>query len=119
MRNGVLCAFGEVVIQSLSDPNMSGEDRVLRDTLLDSLQAHIHDVSAFVRCKVLQVWLQLCEAKSIPLPRLKNLLVLVCGRLNDKSSLVRKNTLQLLTGLLKNNPFAANVRREITCNSYT
>ena len=35
---------------------------------------------------------------------------LVVGRLNDKSSIVRKNALQLVTALLKSNPFAARVR---------
>ena len=111
MRNGVLCAYGEVLSQALSDPEMDDDDRGLRDKLLDSLRQHIHDTSAFVRCKVLQVWLQLFEAKCVPLPRLKDLLVLICDRLIDKSSLVRKNTLQLLAALLKNNPFAANVRQ--------
>ncbi len=110
----MLCAFGEVISKSLSMPDMSIDDRNLRDTLLNSLQNHIHDISAFVRCKVLQVWLQLCESRSIPLSRLKELLVLVCERLNDKSSLVRKSTLQLLTGLLKHNPFAANVSHSST-----
>ena len=113
MRNGVLAAFGEVVCQSLSGPELDGETRNLRDTLLDYLQDHIHDVSAFVRCKVLQVWLRLCQAKCIPLPRLKELLRLVCGRLGDKSSLVRKSSLQLLTGFLKNNPFAAQVKEAV------
>lgn len=110
MRNGVLCALGEIISQTLSDPdNMVEDDRCLRDTLLDNLQQHIHDISAFVRCKAVQIWLQLCEAKCIPLTRLNNLLLLICGRLCDKSTLVRKSTLQFLSALLKNNPFAANV----------
>ena len=47
--------------------------------------------------------------QAIPLPRLKVVLDLAVGRLRDKSSLVRKNAVQLLTTFLTRNPFAATV----------
>ena len=47
--------------------------------------------------------------QAIPLPRLKVVLELAVGRLRDKSSLVRKNAVQLLTTLLTRNPFDATV----------
>ena len=109
MRCGVLSVFGEVVAQVLTDPNISGESRTVRDSLLDKLQEHIHDVNAFVRSKSLQVWCQLCQAKSIPLPRHKVILDLIIGRLKDKSSHVRKSAMQTLTGFISGNPFAAKV----------
>lgn len=109
MRTGVLSVFGEVIVQVLTDA-ISGESRVTRDTLLDKLQEHIHDVNAFVRSKSLQVWCQLCQAKSIPLPRHKEVLGLIIGRLKDKSSNVRKSALQTLTAFIAGNPFAARVR---------
>lgn len=45
----------------------------------------------------------------IPLHLLQGLLERVAERLRDKSSLVRKATLQLLSAMLSNNPFAAQV----------
>lgn len=47
--------------------------------------------------------------KALPLPRQHQLLDLVIGRLQDKSSSVRKCALQLLTAVLRMNPFAAKV----------
>lgn len=72
-------------------------------------QDHIHDIHAYVRSKVLQIWLSIVNEKCLPLPHQENLLCLVIGRLKDKSSSVRKYAIQLITALLKNNPFAAKV----------
>ena len=47
--------------------------------------------------------------QAIPLPRLKVVLPLVFGRTQDKSSNVRKNAIQFMTGILASNPFAAKV----------
>ena len=48
--------------------------------------------------------------QALPLPRQHELLKLVIGRLNDKSSQVRKYAIQLISALLRTNPFAAKVR---------
>ena len=47
--------------------------------------------------------------QALPLPRQHQLLQLVIGRLQDKSSQVRKCAIQLMTALLRSNPFAAKV----------
>ena len=78
-----------------------------RDQLLDCLEDHVHDAHAFVRSSVLQVWGRLCIAKAIPLSRQERLLRLVIGRLQDKSSNVRKQSVLLLTSLLQCNPYTA------------
>ena len=78
-----------------------------RDQLLDCLEDHVHDAHAFVRSSVLQVWGRLCTSKAIPLSRQERLLRLVIGRLQDKSSNVRKQSVQLLTALLQCNPYTA------------
>ena len=78
-----------------------------RDQLLDCLEDHVHDAHAFVRSSVLQAWGRLCMAKAIPLSRQERLLRLVIGRLQDKSSNVRKQSVQLLTALLQCNPYTA------------
>ena len=67
----------------------------------------MHDVHAHVRSHVLQIWGKLCKEKCIPLSRQHSVLELAVGRLQDKSSNVRKAAVQLLTTLLESNPFAA------------
>ena len=77
-------------------------------------QDHLHDVHAFVRSKVLQLWLGVVSGGALPLTRQHSLLELVIGRLQDKSSQVRKYAIQLTTALLRNNPFAAKVIQKVS-----
>ncbi|XP_052287084.1 condensin complex subunit 1-like isoform X2 [Dreissena polymorpha] len=112
MRNGVLGAMAEMVMKVLSKEGLDEKMRDTRDQFLDHLEDHIHDVHAYVRSKVLQIWLDIVEHKCLPLPHQEQLLQLVMGRLHDKSSAVRKYAIQLITTLLKNNPFAAKLSAE-------
>ena len=92
-------------VLSREDLDEAGKDD--RDGFLDCLEDHIHDVHAHVRSHVLQIWGKLCKEKCIPLSRHHSVLELAVGRLQDKSSNVRKAAVQLLTTLLESNPFAA------------
>ncbi|XP_052761140.1 condensin complex subunit 1-like isoform X1 [Mya arenaria] len=112
MRNGVLAAMGEILIRTLSKEGLDDKMKDTRDQFLEHLEDHLHDVHAYVRSKVLQIWFQIVEQKCLPLPHQENLLKLVIGRLEDKSSQVRKYAIQLITTLLKNNPFAAKLSPE-------
>ncbi|XP_042208169.1 condensin complex subunit 1-like [Homarus americanus] len=107
MRSCVLSILGSVVLKALSIVDLDDKNKGLRDQCLDHLEDHIHDVNAFVRTKVLQIWNELITEKSVPLRRQHHVLKLVLGRLQDKSSTVRKNAVQLLTAFVKGNPFAA------------
>ncbi|XP_033119867.1 condensin complex subunit 1-like isoform X2 [Anneissia japonica] len=107
MRNSMLGVIGEIVLQVLSGDTLDSKAKTTRDQLLDKLEDHIHDVNAFTRSKALQVWLRMCNERAIPLTRQRELLPLVIGRLQDKSSVVRKSAVQLLTALMVSNPFAA------------
>ncbi|XP_041377786.1 condensin complex subunit 1-like [Gigantopelta aegis] len=107
MRNGVLGAMGEILIRVLSKDNLDDKMKNDRDSFFNRLEDHIHDVNSFVRSKVLQIWLNIVGEKCLPLPRQEHLTNLVLGRLQDKTSQVRKYAIQLMTALLKYNPFAA------------
>ncbi len=65
--------------------------------------------STCLRSTFMQVWAKLCQHKTIPLNRQHRLLRLVIGRLQDRSSTVRKQAVQLLTALLQCNPFTASM----------
>ncbi|XP_069703056.1 condensin complex subunit 1 [Periplaneta americana] len=107
MRMCVLGIMGEIVLRMLSVENLDEKSRDMRDQFLDNLEDHLHDVNAFVRVKVIQIWQRLCREKSIPLSRQSQVLKLVVGRLQDKSSNVKKNAIHLVTTFLEGNPFAA------------
>jgi condensin complex subunit 1 len=51
----------------------------------------------------------LCEQRAIPLTRLRKLMDLVISRVEDKSSVVRKQAIVLLTNMMKCNPFGDKV----------
>uniref|UniRef100_A0A915J9H4 Condensin complex subunit 1 n=1 Tax=Romanomermis culicivorax TaxID=13658 RepID=A0A915J9H4_ROMCU len=107
MRNAVLTILAHVVCQKLSGEHLDDKEKQNRDKCLDFLEAHLHDKNAFVRSKCFQLWIKLCEQSSIPKGRLKTLLPIVIGRLIDKGSTVRKGAIQLLTLILRNNPYMA------------
>ncbi|KAK2183431.1 hypothetical protein NP493_312g03022 [Ridgeia piscesae] len=118
MRNCVLSIMGEMVVHVLSKDGAGEKEKATRDQFFDRLEDHIHDVNAFVRSKTLQIWMTIVNEKLLPLPRQHRLLDLVIGRLQDRSSQVRKNAIQLVTALLSTNPFAAKLPLEELRASY-
>ncbi|KAL8621609.1 hypothetical protein ACOMHN_036842 [Nucella lapillus] len=118
LRNGVLGMMGEILTHILSKEGLDSHQKVARDGFFDRLQDHIHDMHAFVRSKVLQIWLNIVNEKCLPLPRQEMLVSLVLGRLQDVSSQVRRYAIQLLTAVLKCNPFAAKLSVEELSMSY-
>ena len=110
MRKCVLAVMGEIVAKVLSREDLDEAGKDDRDSFLDCLEDHMHDVHAHVRSHVLQIWGKLCKDKCIPLTRQHSVLELCVGRLQDKSSNVRKASVQLLTTLLESNPFAAKLQ---------
>ncbi|KAM6161371.1 condensin complex subunit 1 [Erethizon dorsatum] len=106
MRNAVLAAMAEMVLQVLHGDHLEEAARETRDQFLDTLQAHGHDVNSFVRSRVLQLFTRIVQQKALPLTRFQAVVALAVGRLADKSVLVCKNAIQLLASFLANNPFS-------------
>ncbi|XP_066213963.1 condensin complex subunit 1 [Saccopteryx leptura] len=106
MRNAVLAAMAEMVLQVLNGDQLEEAARNTRDQFLDTLQAHGHDVNSFVRSRVLQLFTRIVQQKALPLTRFQAMMALAVGRLADKSVLVCKNAIQLLASFLANNPFS-------------
>lgn len=63
MRNAVLAAMAEMVLQVLNGDQLGGAARDTRDQFLDTLQAHGHDVNSFVRSRVLQLFTRIVQQK--------------------------------------------------------
>lgn len=76
MRNAVLAAMAEVVLQVLKGDQLEETARETRDQFLDILQAHGHDVNSFVRSRVLQLFTRIVQQKVNNLPYAKALNIL-------------------------------------------
>ncbi|KAG8130240.1 hypothetical protein E2320_016803 [Naja naja] len=90
MRNAILAAMAEMLLQVLNGEQLEEAARNTRDQFLDALQAHTCDISSF----------------ALPLTRFQAVVCLAVGRLQDKAVTVVKNAIQLLSAFLSNNPFS-------------
>lgn len=68
-------------------------------------EARFLDVNSFVRSKNLMVLEELCKKGSIPIDRKPQIISLTKDRLYDKSSTVRKRSIQLLIEMILTHPF--------------
>lgn len=99
--------MGDIITCELTSEDLSEELKETRDDFLYNLHLHIMDVSAHVRSKVLQIWCHMKEENSVPLAWQHKVLQKAVERLEDKGSLVRKNSIILIKAFLERNPFAA------------
>uniref|UniRef100_A0A8B9RWE7 Condensin complex subunit 1 n=1 Tax=Accipiter nisus TaxID=211598 RepID=A0A8B9RWE7_9AVES len=109
MRNAVLVAMAEVLVQVLNGDQLEEAARGTRDQFLNMLQAHVCDINGFVRSRVLQLFTRIVQCKALPLTQFQSVVSLAVGRLRDKSVVVAKNAIQLLAAFLSNNPFSSKV----------
>ncbi|XP_019404499.1 PREDICTED: condensin complex subunit 1 isoform X2 [Crocodylus porosus] len=109
MRNAILTAMAEILLQVLNGDQLEEAARSTRDQFLDTLQAHVCDVLGHVRSRVLQLFTRIVQRKALPLTRFHTVVCLAVGRLQDKSVMVVKNAVQLLAAFLSNNPFSCKI----------
>lgn len=76
-----------------------------REQLLEILKQRFYDVSGYTRKKTIQTWIHICEERAIPIKHFLEVAKLAVGRLEDKSSKVRESAIELLSALLRFNPF--------------
>ncbi|KFD45551.1 hypothetical protein M513_13567 [Trichuris suis] len=124
LRIGILNVYCELVSVKLHGKNLEPRDRKLRNqiaavmlvptvnvfrllvnvrTVYRSICTTLMEVYAveFFNCNVERLLMEKC----IPLYTFRRLVLLVSGRVKDKSVLVRKCALLLFTALVENNPF--------------
>jgi condensin complex subunit 1 len=66
-----------------------------RTALLDILAERVHDVSSFTRVAVLKAWISITQSGSLPLERLMLVTSLAVDRLQDKTVMVRRSSMQV------------------------
>lgn len=116
MRNTVVDCMKEVIISCLSKEDGDDKMRDERDHMMEILFEHAaSDVNAFVRSRAVNAIISLVKASAIPIMQSQKVHELAKKLVLDKSNLVRKSTIMLLTELIKRNPFASKLRaRELT-----
>lgn len=121
LRNAILSLLTSIICEMVRQDDLSESGKKTRDQFQDILEDRFHDVSAYVRTRVLQLWLKMAAVEiskesesgsvrsAIPRDRHATIVRLTAGRLLDKSSLVRKEALRLITVLLARNPYGPNI----------
>eukprot|EP00871_Galdieria_phlegrea_P002956 jgi/Galph1/3661/GphlegSOOS_G2354.1 len=124
VRNGVVHALGRFILSLHSGENKNEEMEKtdeLKNSLFHMLLQRVEDIHAFGRSKTLQTWQVLIEEQCVPLSLFPILAQHVVARLQDKSSIVRKNATILFESMLSKNPFGPSLKRhtfEAKLNSY-
>lgn len=112
LRSGIVSSIGYLLhkaFDSASTAEAADAQRAAhlrsKQHLLDILCERVRDQSSFTRKAVLQTWAYLAENRAVPLGHWQVVTSIAVGRLEDKSSLVRKEALRLLGCLMLHNPF--------------
>ena len=113
LRSGIVTSIGYLLHKAFDSSSAAdaadaqGAASRLRSKqhLLDILCERVRDQSSFTRKAVLQTWQYLAENRAVPLGHWQVVTSIAVGRLEDKSSLVRKEALRLLGCLMLHNPF--------------
>ena len=91
--------FGEIGETDSSKGNntMHSEESFTRtrDALLTVLTERARDVNSFTRAAVIKAWISLCEKQVLPLARVHSVVMVAIDRLQDKSVIVRRASMQV------------------------
>ena len=114
LRSGIISAIGHLLAKAFDgaedpsdkeDPAATVARLRTKQHLLDILCERTRDQSSYTRKAVLQTWEQLAQDRAIPLGHWQVVTSIATGRLEDKSSLVRKEAMRLMSCLMLHNPF--------------
>ena len=106
------CAIIEVcgnLIAMLSkdeDGERSENHKAQINVFFDVLEERFLDINPYCRCRVIQVYVKLCELEAKFPKRRQAVAELAARSLEDKSSNVRRNAIKLLGKLVSTHPFA-------------
>lgn len=105
--NRTVATANASVVENDSEKAMKNVKQLLRvrDSIVSILIERTRDKSYFTRAAVLKAWCYLLDQNAIPVRHMTSICDLAYDRLVDKTAMVRKNAIALLTSILDNNPF--------------
>lgn len=112
LRICTLKLMSDIVMSELTGEELTNDKKDTRYEYLEHIFLHMHDINAHVRSKAVTLWTQLKQDNAVPLCWLSPVMKAAVGRLEDKSMLVRKNSIHLVKTFLERNPFAAKLSLE-------
>ena len=139
MRNSILSILTSIVCEIVATSDASDSAKKMRTQFQDILEDRVHDVSAYVRAKVMQLWAKMAMVEvsvadadeeqeeeerqtrftsAIPRTRLPVLVALAAQRLKDKSAIARKDAMRLVTVLLTRNPYGPQIKLSVWKKDY-
>lgn len=107
LRCAVVEACGNIIFEMSKDDDELERHRNSITALLDLLIERFLDQNPYVRTKATQSLLKLCEADAKFTKHRKTFMGLAVRSLQDKSSLVRRNAVRLMSRLVLTHPFGA------------
>lgn len=105
LRCSVVEACGNIIVEICSKEDELNRQQAQTDKLLDLVQQRFLDQNPFVRTKAVQALLKVCELDVKFINRRQVFAELAVRNLDDKSSLVRRNCIKLVSKLIMTHPF--------------
>ncbi|KAJ1656402.1 condensin complex non-SMC subunit Cnd1 [Dispira simplex] len=105
VRGSLIEVIGNLIVYLADLDNDNLQRRQIAE-YFEILEQRFRDNYFNCRSKVLQVCIKLCEAKAKFPKQRPRLVDLVVSRLQDKTSMVRKNAIKALTAFLQSHPFS-------------
>ncbi|KAI8938998.1 hypothetical protein NX059_004842 [Plenodomus lindquistii] len=99
------------------DRSQSYQDNI--DVYFDVLESRFLDVNPYCRCRVMQVYVKLCDLEQKYPTRRRTVTDLAARSLEDKSSNVRRNAIKLLSKLVSTHLFSASFAGQLATKDWT
>lgn len=110
LRCSVVETCGNIVVDIIRDNGEDSQDghngTQQTDGLLDLLQDRVLDSNPYVRTKSFQALTKVAGLKAQLIERRQSMMLLCVRSLDDRSTLVRRNTIKLMSKLLLNHQFS-------------
>ena len=95
------------MLSKLSQDDRSENHKAQIRIFFDVLEDRFLDINPYCRCRVMQVYVKLCDLEQKYPKRRQKVAELAARSLEDKSSNVRRNAIKLLAKLVSTHPFTA------------
>ncbi|PTB65762.1 hypothetical protein BBK36DRAFT_1135552 [Trichoderma citrinoviride] len=105
LRCALIEVCGNMIAYLSRQEERSENHKSQLNAFFDVLEERFLDINPYARCRVLQVYVKLCELEQKFPKRRQKAAELACRSLEDKSSNVRRNAIKLLATLIKTHPF--------------
>ncbi|TFB02917.1 Condensin complex subunit 1 [Trichoderma ghanense] len=105
LRCALIEVCGNMIAYLSRQEERSENHKSQLNAFFDVLEERFLDINPYARCRVLQVYVKLCELEQKFPKRRQKAAELACRSLEDKSSNVRRNAIKLLGTLIKTHPF--------------